>query len=221
MLPSSNSESSTTGTRHRRSRRRLAAVAAVAGAGVAVPMLIAGTANAASTSTWERVAQCESSGNWAIDTGNGYYGGLQFSASTWDAYGGRNYAATANLASESAQISIAEKVLASQGPGAWPVCGPRAGLSGADANDQAAPAAPPQAAPKQPVTTESRTSTRVAHTTRTSGTERGEYTVEPGDTLSRIAADHQVAGGWHALYQANRGQISNPDLIFPGEHLVF
>jgi hypothetical protein len=72
---------------------------------------------------WDAVAQCESGGNWSINTGNGYYGGLQFSSSTWLAYGGGAYAPRADLAARSQQIAIAEKVLAAQGKGAWPVCG--------------------------------------------------------------------------------------------------
>ncbi|MGB3955760.1 MAG: transglycosylase family protein, partial [Brooklawnia sp.] len=68
--------------------------------------------------TWDAIAQCESGGNWAINTGNGYYGGLQFAASTWTAYGGGAYAPTANLATREQQIAIAEKVLAAQGWGA-------------------------------------------------------------------------------------------------------
>jgi hypothetical protein len=72
---------------------------------------------------WESVAQCESGGNWSINTGNGYYGGLQFSNSTWAAYGGTAYAPRADLAAKSQQIAIAEKVLAGQGKGAWPICG--------------------------------------------------------------------------------------------------
>ena len=75
------------------------------------------------THDWAAVARCESGGNWSIDTGNGYYGGLQFSQSTWDASGGGAYAPRADLATQSQQIAIAEKVLAVQGPGAWPVCG--------------------------------------------------------------------------------------------------
>jgi len=109
--------------------RRIAATAAIAGAGIALPLMVAGTASAASTSTWDAVAQCESSGNWSIDSGNGFYGGLQFTQSTWDAYGGDAYASSANLATPDQQIAIAENVLASQGPGAWPVCGPEAGLT--------------------------------------------------------------------------------------------
>ena len=72
---------------------------------------------------WNAVARCESGGNWSINTGNGYYGGLQFSQSTWAAYGGTAYASRADLATPSQQIAIAEKVLAAQGARAWPVCG--------------------------------------------------------------------------------------------------
>ncbi|WP_329203238.1 MULTISPECIES: transglycosylase family protein [unclassified Streptomyces] len=86
------------------------------------------TAGAASVSTWDKVANCESSGNWSINTGNGYYGGLQFSASTWSAFGGGAYASRADLATKQQQILIGEKVLAAQGQGAWPSCGPQAGL---------------------------------------------------------------------------------------------
>jgi hypothetical protein len=72
---------------------------------------------------WDAVAQCESGGNWSINTGNGYYGGLQFSQSTWDSFGGGAYASRADLASKSEQITVAERVLDAQGPGAWPTCG--------------------------------------------------------------------------------------------------
>ena len=78
---------------------------------------------------WDRVAACESGGNWSINTGNGYYGGLQFSYQTWKGFGGQRYAATANRATKSQQIAIAQNVLKVQGPGAWPVCSVRAGLT--------------------------------------------------------------------------------------------
>ena len=80
-------------------------------------------ANAAPASSWDQVAQCESGGNWQINTGNGYYGGLQFSAQTWSGYGGGEYAATADQATREQQIDIGERVLAGQGAGAWPNCG--------------------------------------------------------------------------------------------------
>lgn len=86
-------------------------------------------AYAAGVSTWDKVSACESGGDWSINTGNGYYGGLQFSASTWAAYGGRSFASRADLATKGQQIAVAERVLTEQGPGAWPVCGPRTGLT--------------------------------------------------------------------------------------------
>ena len=85
------------------------------------------SAPAQARSVWDSVAACESGGNWAINTGNGYYGGLQFSSSTWRAYGGTRYASRANLASKAAQIATAQRVLAAQGPGAW---GPAASAPG-------------------------------------------------------------------------------------------
>ncbi|MEU4839273.1 transglycosylase family protein [Nocardia testacea] len=99
--------------------------AMISGAGVA----LAGTASAAPDSDWDRLAQCEAGGNWAINTGNGYHGGLQFSQSTWQANGGGEYASTANQASREEQIVVAERVLASQGWGAWPSCSSSLGLS--------------------------------------------------------------------------------------------
>jgi hypothetical protein len=99
------------------------------------------SAPAQAASVWDVVAACESGGNWAINTHNGYYGGLQFSSSTWNAYGGARYASRADLASRAAQIATAQRVLAAQGPGAWPTCARRAGLTRANgAGASAAPA---------------------------------------------------------------------------------
>lgn len=92
---------------------------------MALPLIGAGAVQAASLDVWEKVAACESSSNWRINTGNGYFGGLQFSQSTWESYGGTHYAPRADLASKDQQIVIAERVLKGQGPGAWPSCGPR------------------------------------------------------------------------------------------------
>jgi LysM repeat protein len=112
-------------------RAAQAAAPAPASAASAAP---AGTATTASPSAlpsapssgsvnWSAIAACESGGNWSADTGNGFYGGLQFSEGTWLGYGGGQYAASANLASPGQQIAVAERVLAGQGIGAWPVCG--------------------------------------------------------------------------------------------------
>jgi resuscitation-promoting factor RpfA len=93
--------------------------AVLGGGGVA----LAGHASAATDAQWDAVAGCEAGGNWAINTGNGYHGGLQFSQGTWAAHGGGEFAASANQATREQQIAVAERVLATQGRGAWPVCG--------------------------------------------------------------------------------------------------
>lgn len=95
-------------------------------------------AHAAPDSDWDKLAECEANGDWSINTGNGYYGGLQFSAQTWTAHGGDEFAPTADLATREEQIYVAEKVLASQGWGAWPACSASLGLSSA-AEERPAP----------------------------------------------------------------------------------
>ena len=140
--------------RHRKptTTGRTVAKVAVTGAIMGVAGIAAtGTANAAPDSDWDRLAQCEAGGNWAINTGNGYQGGLQFSPSTWNAHGGGQYAATANQATREQQIVVAERVLATQGWGAWPSCSSSLGLS-SGATERSAPATTaPQAAPAQQV----------------------------------------------------------------------
>jgi resuscitation-promoting factor RpfA len=115
--------------------------AVIGGGGIA----LAGHAAAAPDSEWDRVAACESGGNWGINTGNGYHGGLQFSQGTWASHGGGEYASSANQATRDQQIAVAERVLASQGRGAWPVCG--RGLSAASPRNVVADAPAPDPAP--------------------------------------------------------------------------
>ncbi len=122
--------------RHRKPTTSSVSVAKIAVTGAVLSgtsIGLAAAAQAASDSEWDTVAACESSGNWAINTGNGYQGGLQFSPSTWLGYGGGQFASAAHYASREQQIAIAEKVLAGQGRGAWPVCG--RGLSGPTPRD--------------------------------------------------------------------------------------
>ena len=209
---------------HMKQSTRIASLAATAALGAGVAMAVGATpAHATDLSVWDRVAQCESSGNWAINTGNGFYGGLQFTRSTWLGYGGGAYASTANLASKSQQIAIAQKVLASQGPGAWPVCSVRAGLTTSNGGTSVAVRA--NVTPKRTVTHE-RTVTREVDATTRSATRKSfttpkasevagtKYSVRAGDTLSTIAERNHVAGGWQGLWQKNRATISNPNLIF-------
>ncbi|RAJ73575.1 transglycosylase-like protein with SLT domain [Streptomyces sp. PsTaAH-137] len=109
------------------SSRARALIVGTALVGASGAMVIAGTGSAsaatASAGSWDAVAQCESGGNWSANTGNGFSGGLQFTPSTWAAYGGTQYAANAHQASKAEQITVAQKVLADQGAGAWPHCG--------------------------------------------------------------------------------------------------
>ena len=127
--------------------------AVIGGGGIA----LAGHAAAAPDSEWDHVAACESGGNWGINTGNGYHGGLQFSQGTWAAHGGGEFASSANQATRDQQIAVAERVLATQGRGAWPVCGrglsaasPRNVLADAPAPDPAPPAEPAAFEPPLP-----------------------------------------------------------------------
>ncbi|MCH0538355.1 LysM peptidoglycan-binding domain-containing protein [Streptomyces sp. MUM 203J] len=230
--------------KHRRPSKavRFAAFAGITGAAVAAPLMAATNASAATAAEWDRVAQCESGGNWSINTGNGYFGGLQFSASTWAAYGGTAYAPTANLATKSQQIAVAEKVLKGQGKGAWPHCG--VGLTNTAYSGSAAkPAAPAKpkaqpkpAAPKQSDDRASRTETRKAApaapkaaprvsaepkrvTPKTIKKGDGEYTVVAGDTLGTIAAEQGVKGGWKKLFDLNKDIVEDADLIYPGQKL--
>ncbi|MFB6956430.1 transglycosylase family protein [Streptomyces sp. NPDC056309] len=117
--------------RHRRPRQApaLLVAAGVAGSAIAIPLIGAGGASAADGSAWDKVAKCESGGAWSANTGNGYYGGLQLTQDDWEKYGGLDYASSADQASRSQQIAVAEKLLADKGPGAWPTCGLLSGLS--------------------------------------------------------------------------------------------
>jgi len=203
--------------------RRGVTLAAVSAAGLALSATAANAAvpTATSGSTWDALAQCESGGNWSTNTGNGFSGGLQFTDSTWAAYGGTGSAANAT---REQQIAVAENVQASQGWGAWPACAAKLGLSGgggapapsvpvtpaapAEVQVQAAPA-PVQAAPVQ---AEPRHAAQVPLSGET-------YTVEAGDTLSTIAEKLNITGGWQTLADANTDTIVDPDLVFEGQVL--
>lgn len=148
---------------------------------VATALAGASTASADSVN-WDAIAQCESGGNWSINTGNGYYGGLQFSLSTWRGYGGSGMP---NNASRSEQIRIAEKVLAGQGIGAWPVCGARGGSQKSYKAPQ-----PQYSAPAKKNTYKAPEASQNTSPAPRYKTGSGNVTVQPGDTLSGIAAEY-------------------------------
>jgi resuscitation-promoting factor RpfA len=172
-------------------------VAATAGVAAAGTLALAAAAPAQADTggvNWDAVATCESGGNWAINTGNGFFGGLQFTLSTWHANGG---VGMPQHASRETQIAVANRVLQTQGIGAWPVCGKRAHVGNPTPVPPETPT-PAVVAPAGPTTT---------------------YTVRVGDTLSAIAAQHHVAGGWSPLFALNRHILSDPNMILPGQTL--
>jgi hypothetical protein len=152
--------------RHRKPTTSNISVAKIAFTGAVLgggSIALAGQAAAATDGEWDQVARCESGGNWGINTGNGYYGGVQFNSGTWASHGGGQYAPSAQMATREQQIAVAERVLATQGRGAWPVCGgplsaatPRevlptpAGLDVPGLNGDPGPLAPPPPADAPP-----------------------------------------------------------------------
>ncbi|WP_230858847.1 LysM peptidoglycan-binding domain-containing protein [Actinoplanes aureus] len=154
----------------------------------------AAPAQAARQVNWDVVAKCESGGRWHINTGNGYYGGLQFSRSTWLSNGGGKYARTADKASKAEQIAIANKLYKKRGLKPWPTCGKKPGVYKTTKNT----------AKKKTVTAKASGKT---------------YVIRSGDTLASIAKKFKVKGGWRTLYKINRDRLDSPNLIFPGQRI--
>ena len=209
-----------------------AAVSALAVAGLATAGIALGAApaQAAPTGVWDRVAACESGGDWSIDTGNGYYGGLQFSLSTWHAYGGSGSPADASKAT---QIAVAEKVLAGQGWGAWPVCSVKAGATGSSSSASSTSSASSSSSggsssgstssgsrsvAPSPAAEAQVTSSAAPERPASVATSGRTYTVEAGDSLSKIATRLHIAKGWQQLWAANP-KITDADLIYTGQKL--
>ncbi|KJS62985.1 transglycosylase family protein [Streptomyces rubellomurinus] len=144
---------------------------------------------------WEGVAACESSGDWHINTGNGYFGGLQFDDPTWRETGGLAFAPRADLASREEQIAVAQRLAGQRGLSPWPVCGARATRD----HGRGAVLPPPPAPVPAPSPSD------------------GRWTVREDDSLDRLATVLRVPGGWPALYDLNRSVVGeDPDLIRPG-----
>lgn len=168
--------------RHRRPRQAPALVVAagVTGSALALPLFAASGASAATASTWDSVAECESGGAWSADFGNGLYGGLQFSQETWQNYGGTAYAERADLASRAQQIAVAEKVLAAKGPKAFTSC---SGISGLTAGG-GAPAVDPGATPSPYVPSEEGAATPDATATPSAPAKKPPASTTPSPSSS-------------------------------------
>ncbi|WP_237205956.1 transglycosylase family protein [Rothia nasimurium] len=197
--------------------RRSAAALAIGGAAAAATLVAAPTsANAAPLEAWEALAQCESGGNWSINTGNGYYGGLQFSLSSWAAAGGTGNPAAASKAE---QIRVAENLLQMQGWGAWPACNAKLGLANYGTAAPQLPAEAPSVAPQATQVTEvaaapavEATPAPAAEVVAEAAPAANTYTVKAGDTLSEIAYAHGF-NGWDEVLAANADLIQDADVI--------
>ena len=205
--------------KHRKPSAALRSIArvVVAGAVIGVPLVVA-TGQAQASPNWDAIAACESGGNWGTSTGNGYYGGLQFSPGTWAANGGSGNPANA---SRSEQIRVAENVLQSQGIGAWPVCGARGGSSGG--GHQSAPAPQQQSSNSNESTSYEaprQVQSAPARPVLAKSNPKGDYVVKAGDTLTKIAKEHKVKGGWQALHAKNKQFIGDPNLILVGQKIA-
>lgn len=204
------------------------AVITTGGLSLAAIAAATGTANAATAEEWDRTAQCESSGNWAINTGNGYYGGIQFSASTWAEFGGLEFASRADLATKAQQIEVGERVLwkghgnnRPQGKGAWPACG--VGLSNTPYGGAVQPPAPDPVptppAPKPDPVPNVPDKPNHGHGHGKVRLAAHDHEVKPGDTLSKLATAHRMPD-WRKLYEENRDVIGDdPNLIYPGQKI--
>ena len=187
-----------------RTAARVSAAVALAASPLALP---ASSAQAAPDSVWDLLAQCESGGNWHINTGNGYFGGAQFADSTWDAFRGAAGVTVhrADLATREQQIAVAEQVLAVQGWNAWPACSRRLGIRDQPAEQRSTPPADPA-----PGVSAARSAPAV-------GVSVDVHVVVAGDTLSGIAADHDTT--WLELWELNADVVEDPDLILVGWEL--
>jgi LysM repeat protein len=202
--------------KHRKMSAATRTVARVAIAGIAVGAPLAIAATPASATNWDAIAQCESGGNWNTSTGNGYYGGLQFSQSTWKAYGGTG---SAQNASRDQQIAVAERVLQGQGIGAWPVCGKKGGGSSAPkATGKSTTSTTKKVTPKK--STAPKQAAAPAATGVSTSNPAGDYTVVAGDSLSKIAKQFNVQGGYAKLQDLNAKYIPNADLILVGQKIA-
>jgi resuscitation-promoting factor RpfA len=214
---------------------RRAAQVVLVGAMAAAPLALS-TGLASADTDWDELAQCESSGDWSTNTGNGFGGGLQFTDSTWKAFGGSG---SPENASRSEQIQVAERVKAEQGMNAWPTCSKKTGNtdgspnssapsagssdddsdagSDADADSGSGSGSDDEDSGSGSSSDDATPETRTVRNTPAWGS-AGSYTVKAGDTLSSIAASHGAT--WRTLAQANPDVATDPNLIFPGQTLT-
>jgi LysM repeat protein len=206
---------------HRPGRLGRTALAVVAAGAPVVPAALLAAPAAHAETDWDALARCESGGDWGINTGNGFSGGLQFTPSTWRAFGGQGRAEDASRAE---QIQVAERVKAAQGMNAWPTCSRRTGQTDDSPNSATSSSPSSRSGSSDDAGSRSARSSgdddsgaRATRTARQAASGPGSYTVKAGDTLSSIAAAH--GSSWRSLANANTGLLIDPNMIFPGQTL--
>ncbi len=210
------------GRHNRTQQRRNAKFVAPFVAAAAIPLLgaVSATNATAATNVWDALAKCESGGNWSINTGNGYYGGLQFSRRTWIAYGGGKYASRADLATKYEQIAIAKRTQASQGWNAWPGCNRKLGLANlARSGDTASGSDRTTDRASRGTTRKALTNTRNGSKVTSKAVVRKKNVVRRGETLFGIAGHYKVTGGVSTLAAMNRDVVKDIALIYPPQVL--
>jgi len=201
---------------------RRAAQVVLVGAIAATPLAL-GTGLASADTDWDELAQCESGGDWSINTGNGFGGGLQFTDSTWEAFGGSG---DPEDAGREEQIAVAERVKAEQGMNAWPTCSKKTGNTDSSANSESSSSSSSSSSSDAESSSDSDSgSSAETEDVDTTEAEPAQavspaapgtaYTVASGDTLSEIASAHGVS--WQSIAQTNA--LGDPDTITPGQQL--
>jgi resuscitation-promoting factor RpfA len=192
---------------------RRAAQVVLVGAMAAAPLALS-TGLASADTDWDELAQCESSGDWSTNTGNGFGGGLQFTDSTWRAFGGSG---DPEDASRSEQIQVAERVKAEQGMNAWPTCSKKTGNTDSSANteDSGSSGSESDSGSSDSGSSETESIAATPQAQPAKAAAGAAYTVAAGDTLSSVAAAHGVS--WQSVAQNNA--IADPDAISPGQQL--
>ncbi|MHC1558791.1 transglycosylase family protein [Actinomycetospora sp. C-140] len=213
---------------HRPGRLGRATLAVVAAGAPVVPAALLAAPAAHADTDWDALAQCESGGDWSINTGNGFGGGLQFTDSTWNAFGGSG---SPEDASREEQIQVAERVKAEQGMNAWPTCSrktgqtddsPNSSVPSAGSSSSSSSSSDDEADDSSDSSSDASSGSSSDGETRavrdTAPASGGSYTVRAGDTLGSIASSHGAS--WQSIAQANRDVITDPNMIFPGQTLA-
>lgn len=180
---------------------------------------VIGVSIATADPDFDVLAECESGNNWGINTGNGYYGGVQFTKGTWNAYGGQQYAEYPHQASKSEQIAVARRVLHGQGYGAWPGCS-------SSTNWESNGGKQTHYRQQQRHSVKSEVRQHIAHQPVTGDpfkiravpSRARDVRVVVGDTLSKIGTIY--GKDWRVLFDANKDVVSDPDLIYPGQQII-